>query len=288
MGRCRRDVGPPDAVALLEPQRVGQRGNRRPRPRVAVPPPRGCARARARTPPGSTARSRARPRRSRAGRAPARRRHTGRVAHRHVRERVVEDPGSASGWSRSRARGPTGRCTPHCGVTSRTATPAAGGVARIHSRSWLPNAVPVTIERAPPPGAQPVKSHSIPPRAIHLGGSVIWPTPCATRLSHRCSSSSAAPDPRSPARRTTTRRRSRRCRGRRRARRRWPATSAVLPSRAGAAPRRRPRRSTRTSSPAPSRTSRRRQRCGLGASPRRARRAGDLPAERSWPGYRMS
>ena len=53
-------------------------------------------------------------------------------------------------------------------VTSRSSTPWSGRWRRIHSRSWLPNAVPVTIENRSSARRATVKSHSMPPRRLSI------------------------------------------------------------------------------------------------------------------------
>ena len=73
--------------------------------------------------------------------------------------------------STSRARGPQSAKQAHCEVTSATRTsaePAAGRCERIQARSWLPNAVPVTIPKRSSPSRVTVKSHSIPPRRLSI------------------------------------------------------------------------------------------------------------------------
>jgi hypothetical protein len=74
-----------------------------------------------------------------------------------------------SGCRISRAFGPQIPKQAHCEVTSRTTTePSPGRWRRIHSRSWFPNAVPVTIENSSSPRRPTVKSHSIPPREFSI------------------------------------------------------------------------------------------------------------------------
>ena len=74
-----------------------------------------------------------------------------------------------SGWSTSRVRGPQMPKHAHWEVTSRTCTePSSGRCRRIHSRSWLPKAVPVTIEKRSSARRATVKSHSIPPRELSI------------------------------------------------------------------------------------------------------------------------
>ena len=73
--------------------------------------------------------------------------------------------------STSRARGPQSARQAHCDVTFATRTsaePAAGRCERIQARSWLPNAVPVTIPKRSSSSRVTVKSHSIPPRRLSI------------------------------------------------------------------------------------------------------------------------
>src|ERR687897_368212 len=67
----------------------------------------------------------------------------------------------------SRERGPHNPKQAHSDVTLATRTsaaPAAGRWERIHARSWLPKAVPVTIPKRSSSSRVTVKSHSMPPR----------------------------------------------------------------------------------------------------------------------------
>ena len=74
-----------------------------------------------------------------------------------------------SGASTSRARGPQSPKHAQREVTSFTLTdPSSGAWRRIHERSWLPNAVPVTIENSSSSTRVTVKSHSMPPRLLSI------------------------------------------------------------------------------------------------------------------------
>ena len=82
-----------------------------------------------------------------------------------------------SGWTISRARGPQIPKQAYCEVTSWTCTEWRQSLLapslplscrRIHSRSWLPKAVPVTIEKLSSASRATVKSHSIPPRLFSI------------------------------------------------------------------------------------------------------------------------
>ena len=73
--------------------------------------------------------------------------------------------------STSRARGPQSAKHADCDVTFATRTsaePAAGRCERIHARSWLPNAVPVTMRKRSSSSRVTVKSHSMPPRRLSI------------------------------------------------------------------------------------------------------------------------
>ena len=74
-----------------------------------------------------------------------------------------------SGASVSRARGPQIPKQADLDVTSCTcAEPSSGRWRRIHSRSWFPNAVPVTMEKRSSARRATVKSHSMPPREFSI------------------------------------------------------------------------------------------------------------------------
>ena len=74
-----------------------------------------------------------------------------------------------SGWRISRAFGPQIPKHAQAAVTSAIVTePSSGAWRRIHSRSWLPKAVPVTIENRSSARRATVKSHSIPPRLFSI------------------------------------------------------------------------------------------------------------------------
>jgi hypothetical protein len=69
----------------------------------------------------------------------------------------------------SRARGPQSAKHAQRAVTSLTRTdPSSGRWRRIHARSCVPNAVPVTIENSSSSTRVTVKSHSIPPRRLSI------------------------------------------------------------------------------------------------------------------------
>jgi hypothetical protein len=73
--------------------------------------------------------------------------------------------------SSARAFGPQSAKQADCDVTSAirtSADPAAGRWERIQPRSWLPNAVPVTIPKRSSSSRVTVKSHSIPPRRLSI------------------------------------------------------------------------------------------------------------------------
>ena len=100
-----RDVRAPDAVALLEPQRVDRLVAARDEIVLAARPPRACPRARGRTRSGSRAPSRARRRTSRAARGTAR----GPIASSRAcmyGNDSFERSVVVSGWRSSRALGP--------------------------------------------------------------------------------------------------------------------------------------------------------------------------------------
>ena len=67
----------------------------------------------------------------------------------------------------SRARGPQRPMQAQREVTSSTSTPSPAWEA-IQARSWVPKAVPVTIQNRSSSSWVTVKSHSIPPRRLSI------------------------------------------------------------------------------------------------------------------------
>ena len=67
----------------------------------------------------------------------------------------------------SRAFGPHSPAQAQREVTSSTSTPSPACEA-IQARSWVPNAVPVTIQKRSSSSCVTVKSHSMPPRRLSI------------------------------------------------------------------------------------------------------------------------